>query len=143
MKRIIDGKKYDTETAKEIGFWANEYNKFDFNFVKETLYLKRTGEFFLLGEGGANSKYARQCGSNSWDSGSEIIPLTFSSAKDWSEENLDIETLEKYFGEVPEDDGKRIVSFSISISAHEKLKRLASQKNLRFSEFLENVIEDL
>lgn len=141
MKRIIDGKKYDTETAKEVGFWTNEYNKFDFNFVKETLYLKRTGEFFLFGEGGANSKYARQCGGNSWDSGSEIIPLDFQSAKLWSEDYLDVDTFEKYFGEVVEDNEKRIVSFSISNDLYEKIKRASSASGIGPSEFVSSVLE--
>lgn len=141
MKKVINGKKYDTDTAKEVGFWEND--DLGINYIKETLYQKRTGEFFLHGTGGANSKYSIQREYNSWTSGEEIIPLDFKSAKDWAEENLDIETLEKYFGEVLEDKEKRIVSFSISAATHEKLKRLAAQKNLRFSEFLENVIEDL
>lgn len=53
MKKIIDGKMYNTETAKECGTWDNcEYG---FNRVEETLYRKKTGEFFIHGEGGANS----------------------------------------------------------------------------------------
>lgn len=142
MKKIIDGKKYDTETAKEVGFFENEYNSNDFNFVKETLYLKRTGEFFLYGEGGANSKYARQCGSNSWTYGSEFIPLDFQSAKLWSEDYLDVDTFEEYFGEVVEDDEKRVVSFSISLTSHERLKREASKQGIKFSEMLEKIINE-
>lgn len=142
MKKVINGKKYDTETAKEIGSFCNELD--DTNLVMETLYQKRTGEFFLFGEGGANSKYAcYEAEDNYWTSGAEIIPLTFKNAKDWAEKNLEVEIFEKYFGEVSEDDEKRIVSFSISAASHEKLKRLASEKNLKFSKFLENMIEKL
>lgn len=142
MKKIIDGKKYDTETAKEVGFWENEYNSNDFNFIKETLYLKRTGEFFLFGEGGANSKYSRQCGSNSWTYGSEFIPLDFVSAKNWAEQNLDVDTFEEYFGEVVENDEKIVVSFSISLASHERLKREASKQGIKFSEMLEKIINE-
>ena len=53
MKKIINGRKYDTETAKEIGYWSNGYPCSDFNHCEETLYLKKTGEYFLYGEGGA------------------------------------------------------------------------------------------
>ena len=39
MKKIINGRKYDTETAKEIGYWSNGYPCSDFNHCNETLYL--------------------------------------------------------------------------------------------------------
>ena len=45
MKKIINGRKYDTETAKEIGYWSNGYPCSDFNHCEETLYLKKTGEY--------------------------------------------------------------------------------------------------
>lgn len=56
MKKIINGKKYDTETAREVACKAWGYYG-DLNFVFETLYKKKTGEFFLYGEGGANTSY--------------------------------------------------------------------------------------
>ena len=37
MKKIINGKKYDTETAKEVGYWNNGYPCSDFNHCEETL----------------------------------------------------------------------------------------------------------
>ena len=54
MKKIINGKTYNTETAKKLANWDNEiYGSFD--SIEETLYQKRTGEFFLAGEGGAST----------------------------------------------------------------------------------------
>ncbi len=48
MKKIINGKRYDTETAKLIG--SDGYsNPSDFNYWSEDLYQKKTGEFFLYG----------------------------------------------------------------------------------------------
>lgn len=52
MKKIINGKKYDTETAKEVACKAWYYYG-DLNFVIEKLYKKKTGEFFLYAAGGA------------------------------------------------------------------------------------------
>lgn len=53
----------------------------DFRYVEETLYRKRTGEFFLFGQGGPASKYAVSTGLNSWSGGSKIIPLSVAEAK--------------------------------------------------------------
>ena len=102
MKKIINGKKYNTETAKEIGCWSNNYYCNDFNYCKETLYRKQTGEYFLYGHGGAMSKYSQSCGQNTWSGGSEIIPMTETEAREWAEEHLDCDEYEEIFGEVEE-----------------------------------------
>ena len=101
MKKIINGKKYDTETAKEIGRYFNGYNCRDFNYVEETLYKKRTGEFFLHGEGGPMTRYGEKCG-NFYGYGNIIIPLTENEAKTWAEKNMDVDDYEELFGEVEE-----------------------------------------
>ena len=101
MKKIINGKKYDTDTAKEIGYWSNGYPHSDFNYCEETLYLKKTGEYFLHGEGGALTEYAR----NTWNGstgGSCIIPLTEEGAKNWAMDHLECDEYEALFGEVEE-----------------------------------------
>lgn len=65
MKKIIRGLMYNTETAKEMGWWSNGYSCNDFSYEEEHLYKKRTGEFFIYGWGGPKSKYARATGLNS------------------------------------------------------------------------------
>ncbi len=42
MKKIINGKKYDTETATRLADWNNG------GYCKETLYQKHTGEYFMI-----------------------------------------------------------------------------------------------
>ena len=55
MKEVrIDGKRYNINTAEFIASWDNDLPYMDFGYLKETLYRKRTGEFFLYGEGGAS-----------------------------------------------------------------------------------------
>lgn len=97
MKKIIDGKKYDTQTAAKVGGWSNRYGYSDSNWCEEALYLKKTGEYFLEGEGGPMSSYAEHCG-NSSSSGSRIIPLSHAEAKSWSQAKMDVEDHEKLFG---------------------------------------------
>lgn len=101
MKKIINGKMYNTETAKELGYKDNGYNGNDFNWCCETLYQKRTGEYFLLGEGGPMSPYAA-CHGNETSGSSEIIPISEKEAKEWAEQNLTAEEYIKAFGEPEE-----------------------------------------
>lgn len=101
MKSIINGKKYDTKTAKELAFYTYLCPN-DFRYLQETLYQKRTGEFFLYGEGGPASKYAVVLGQNERCGGEKIIPLTVDEAKRWAEEHIDGDEYEEIFGEVEE-----------------------------------------
>lgn len=101
MKKIIDGKKYDTETATLIGTY--EYGNYgDFHFCREELYRKRTKEFFLFGEGGALSKYSKSLGNGAYGWGETITPYSDNSAREWVENYCDVETYEELFGEVEE-----------------------------------------
>lgn len=102
MKSIINGKKYDTETAKEIGCDGNNLSRRDFKWWAEVLYQKRTGEFFLYGEGGPASRYAVSEDGHGWESGKKIIPLSEDKARKWAEEHLDVDEYEEIFGEVQE-----------------------------------------
>lgn len=101
MKKIINGKKYDTETAGLICSRDFSLEVGSFGYYSETLYKKKTGEFFLYGEGGALTKYA-EITANGMKGGERIIPLTEEQAKAWAEENLSVDDYEKIFGEVEE-----------------------------------------
>lgn len=102
MKKIINGKMYNTETAKKMGNYWNGRPTNDFSYVEEVLYKKKTGEFFLYGEGGPMTKYS-YCVDGSSISGTwEIIPLTEAKAKSWAEQRLDTDEYVGIFGEVEE-----------------------------------------
>ena len=77
MKKIINGKRYDTKTATEIASAWNGCSRSDFNFLLETLYRTDGGAWFLAGEGGALTKYAEVLeGGRSHCGGKDIVPLT-------------------------------------------------------------------
>lgn len=139
MKKIINGKKYDTATAEKLGFFDNNADQ-RLASVVETLYRKRTGEFFLLGEGGPMSKYAVSTGGGNWAGGTSIIPLSWESARAWAEEHLDAAAYEAIFGEVADDDSKTVMSVRISAAALEKAKREASKSGSTLSALVEAAI---
>lgn len=139
MKKIINGKLYDTSTAHLVGEWDNQRHG-SFDYVAESLYRKRTGEFFLHGEGGARSRYATQCGYGSWGSGEAIIPLSWDAARQWAEDHLDADEYQAAFGEIVEDDSRTVVTLSLSASLLEKAKRAASQKGISLSAYIDSLL---
>lgn len=139
MKKVINGKVYDTTTAQAVGAWDNGIYG-DLTSVSVTLYRKRTGEFFLHGEGGARTQYAVQTGDNSWAPGAKIIPLSWEAAREWAEKNMTAEEYEAAFGPVVEDDSKTVVTLSLSVSAVERAKRAAAQAGVGLSAYIESLI---
>jgi len=101
MKQIINKKLYDTETASLVCEYCNGYGSNDFNYLYERLYKKKTGEFFLYGEGGPKSKYSKKKG-NWYCDGESIIPYTEEDAQEFVEKHGSVETYEELFGVVPE-----------------------------------------
>ena len=140
MKKIIKNKVYDTKTAQEVGSWSNGGTWRDFSHMQETLYRKKTGEYFLHGEGGPQTKYAESEGSNSWSGGERLIPLSFEAASAWAQEKLSGEEYEAIFGEVVEDDSKKLVAYSLTVTAIEKLKRLGEVQGRSASDILNELI---
>lgn len=102
MNKIINQKRYNTETARCLGLWENGHYRNDFSFCRETLYVKKTGEYFLHGEGGAMSKYSTSRG-NDVTGGEELIPLSYEKSMEWAEEHLDSDECTAVFGNMEED----------------------------------------
>lgn len=142
MKKIINGKKYDTDTAKRIGRREeNPTNNLD--YFSQTLYRKKTGEFFLLGEGGPRTIYGQPSESGGWRSGEKIIPLSYEDAQEWAEEYLTAEEYEATFGVVSEGDGSaELVPLSVTAQAREVLRQLSSQTGERISSLASRLIID-
>lgn len=103
MKRTVDGKTYNTETANFIASWSNDLGWSDFRHVEEDLYVTGRGNFFLCGKGGPSSHYARSCGSNTWSEGSGIITLTREEALEWCEIRDEQDAIEEHFADLVEE----------------------------------------
>lgn len=141
MKKIIGGKLYNTDTARLVGEWSNAGDWRDFGHMEEALYQKKTGEFFLHGEGGPASKYAEQTGQNSWTGGEKIIPLSYETARQWAEDHLTAEQYQATFGEVVEDDSRTTLLLSLPVATVKKIKRNAAQAGLTVSAYVESKIK--
>lgn len=98
MKKVINGKIYNTETAERIANWDNGVYGGDFNTCDETLYKTSKGAFFVHGEGGAMSRWGESVGYNGRVAGSGIEALTTSEALEWCENHgVDADTFAEHF----------------------------------------------
>lgn len=104
MKTIINGVRYDTTKANVIGTHYHGTNTRDFEQWEATLYVTpQSGRYFLAGEGGPMTHYARHSGPNSWGGGSRIDPLTKDQAFEWAQRYLEPDDVDKYFHDMIED----------------------------------------
>ena len=101
MIKIVNGIKYNTETADQVAqyFYSDEYNTDD--YCLERLFRKTTGQYFLCCEGGRNTKYARIEGHYK-TSGTVIISVDEAGAKKWAENRISVDQYENIFGIVEE-----------------------------------------
>lgn len=95
MRKIVDGKIYDTANAEKIADRRTGYGRGDFNWCEETLYRTKKGNWFLAGQGGALTRYAQNA--DVYETSSfDIIPLTQKEAIEWLKEHAQ-DKLERYF----------------------------------------------
>jgi hypothetical protein len=141
MKKIIGGRIYDTTTARELGSYTPDgLSSRDFAWFRETLYQKRTGEFYLYGEGNAASRYAKSAGQNCWGSGSKLLPLTYDAAREWAEDHLTADEYEEIFGAVSEDDTSTALNVQINSAIMARVRQAAAQEGVTLSSWVERAL---
>lgn len=88
MKKIINGKHYDTTNATIIG--QHQIGRPDRRvYLKEGLYhTPRSKDFFLAGESGPYGPYAKYLGDNTYGYGEGVRPLTVPQAVEWAKHYL-------------------------------------------------------
>lgn len=138
MNKIINGKVYNTDTARKIGTWSNGADRTDFSWVEETLYQKKTGEFFLRGQGGPNTRYAQQLEASRWTGGETISLVSYDSARQWAEDHLTADQYQAVFGEVAEDDSRTTLLLSLPASTVKKIKQDAAQAGMTVSAYVKS-----
>lgn len=139
MNKVINGKRYDTETAELVGEWDNGHRYGEFQYECEELYRKKTGEFFLYGSGGAMSSYAVPSGNSNWTGSSKITPISIDEAKKWVEKNLDADDYEKYFE--LEEEGNIAFSLLIPDSLYKKLKNKSEDSGKSMKDIIVEALE--
>lgn len=137
MKKIIDGALYNTETAKKIGTWSNGLSYSNFSHCVESLYLTKSGKYFIHGQGGPNSKYSKSAGNNLWTGGEHIVPMSPQAARDWTEEKLEADEYIALFGE-PEEaaDGRETLNLTVPAGVKRKLEKMREDTGKSISQII-------
>jgi len=106
MKKTINGLRYDTGNAIEVGGYShgNYSDSGDFSHWSAILYrTPRSGRFFLYGNGGAMTRFAKHSPFGGSCGGSKLIPMSDKEALAWAEKYLDQETIDEHFADMVED----------------------------------------
>ncbi|MDY2723912.1 MAG: hypothetical protein SOV20_08880 [Coriobacteriales bacterium] len=141
MRRIIDGRVYDTETAQQVGGDCSPagLGPRDFQWYEENLFRKRTGEYFLYGEGGPASPYAEPYGQTGRQGGAMIRPLTYDEAREWAESHLEAREYEAEFGTPAEGDAALMAR--VPMATYEAIRRAASQTGRTIREVIIDMVD--
>lgn len=86
MKKIINGKVYNTETATLIARASSDYDGSNLKWWSEDLYKTPRGNWFISGVGNAMSRWNTRY-DNMRGPGEGIEVLTESDALEWCERN--------------------------------------------------------
>ncbi|RLG45020.1 MAG: hypothetical protein DRN81_03045 [Thermoproteota archaeon] len=99
MKKLIEGKIYNTETAIEICEYKAPCPVNDFHYFEESLFVTKRGCFFLCGEGGGLSRWSETTvDGHGHGYGFGIQVLSKDSALKWVENrDIDVESIQDHF----------------------------------------------
>lgn len=103
-KQIINGKMYNTDTAKCVAAWENGKFRNNCWYSGFALYQKKTGEFFIDSnrEGDYPSCFGESFNYDKEQTFNYIIPISVDEAKLCVERYCTAETYIKLFGDVEE-----------------------------------------
>lgn len=102
MKKVIDGKMYNTETAEMLAEYWNGLGNSDYYHFNEGLFRTKKGNYFLYGEGGPASKWASKSGKYS-NEGSDIVEFSRDEAMEWLSTNGFPDVIEREFPDLLEE----------------------------------------
>lgn len=100
MRSVINGKRYNTETATLLASWDNGAYAGDSHACSERLYRTKKGALFIAGEGGALSSYSQSASCGGSCGGAAIRTLGRTQALEWLESHDLTGEIDKYFAEL-------------------------------------------
>ena len=111
MKKVIKGKKLDTQTAKMVGTAMIDDNK----DIVETLYNTKSATYFI------HNVY-RKSNTGNIEVGEDIYLVSADEAKMWAKKWLTQSEYDRWFGDI-DSDKTVTITVNISAKAYNTLKR--------------------
>ena len=99
MKKLIDSKLYDTDSAQLItSVYPNgTRDRSDFQFLKERLFQTKSGRYFIAGEGGPRTSYRQPAPAGGMTGGEDIRAVTEAEAYEWCQEHGAVDAALEHF----------------------------------------------
>jgi hypothetical protein len=103
MRKIIDGKTYNTETAAHVCDVSGPVSdRGNFHYDRTDLYRSPKGQYFIAGHGGPLSCWAVKTGQSSWSGGDGLRLIEEEEARALCERHASAEVYQEFFGEPEE-----------------------------------------
>jgi hypothetical protein len=84
-QRLIE-KEHDPQKARKIAQWNSADHTGSLMNDVETLYVTEEGNYFILYDGGLNSRFHELPGVTTWFGGTYTQPVTAEEARTWCQE---------------------------------------------------------
>ena len=120
MKRVINGRRYDTDKATLVGE-ACHGEPMEPGYTRETLYRKRGGEYFIVVQGAYTF---------------DVVPLKYKEVQAWYIDNMGAAAYYEEF----KAEGIKTINVSIPLSVVRKLDVIANTMNLSRGKVIEDLI---
>lgn len=95
--KIVNGKRYSTETSTKICTFESDVGPSDFKFEKTALFRTPKGRFFLAGYGGALSHWSVLSERNGQIGGEGLTPIDAEAARSFAELHADADIVAEFF----------------------------------------------
>jgi hypothetical protein len=97
MKKIIGGQRYDTDKATLLTCNQTSAKAFS-DWCEESLYVTERGNWFLVGEGYANTRWCTIAHDGMRGPGGlDLLPITETEALEWLERHGETALIEQHF----------------------------------------------
>jgi hypothetical protein len=141
VKKIIDGKTYNTATSTRLTVFDDCERNFgqDFNDRIERLYQTRSGGYFLtVATGGAG--IARYEIGGGFQEGILVVPLSDQQAKEWASERDVLDAMPD--GDDDTDETEVVISLRLSPAIANKITTLAVSGGVSRNEWIVRCLEN-
>lgn len=140
MRKVVNGRVYDTDTAQLVCEWDNGEMPTGLAYVCHGLYRKKTGEFFLHVHGGPATSWAKPTETGGTRGAEHVVLATYDEARELVERNADADVYEELFGLADDESTVVITVRGVDARAKALLDREASRTGRTLGEILSDCI---
>lgn len=123
-------KKYDIVTSERIGSYTTGKGE---SWLEETLYRKRSGEYYLKGSGGDDTR---------WRGTDGVQPLCRAWAESWVFERLGREEYDRIFARPAEPKKKQRITLELPADTYARLTELSESAGVSKTRVIEKLLQE-